>query len=81
MFKNIFSKPISIDYSEETLDIIRLIRSENVGVKTFYSLIQIYKTATSALENISELAIRGGRKKPIKLYSKSEVESELKSLM
>ena len=80
MLKNIFSKSISKNYSNETRSIIRLIRSENVGIRTFYALMNIYKTATIALENIKDLAFRGGRQKPIKIYSEEDLESELKKL-
>ena len=34
------------------VDIIRLIRSENVGTKTFWHLISLYKNASTALEKI-----------------------------
>ena len=62
----------------EFISILRLIRSENVGLRTFYDLIKFFGTASKALENIEEFAIRGGRSKPIKIYSDSEIENELK---
>ena len=68
MLSSIFSKKTS--YTSETLDIIRLIRSENVGPRTFYSLIKIYGSSTKALEKIQEMSLNGGRAKPIKLSSK-----------
>ena len=78
MLSSIFSKKTS--YTSETLDIIRLIRSENVGPRTFYSLIKIYGSSTKALEKIQEMSLNGGRAKPIKLSSKSDVEKELEKL-
>lgn len=47
------------------LDVLRLIRSENVGPITFFSLIRRYGNATDALEALPELAARGGRGKPL----------------
>ena len=78
MLSSIFSKKTS--YSSETIDIMRLIRSENVGPRTFYSLIKIYNSSTRALEKIQELSLNGGRSKPIKLCSKSDIEKELEKL-
>lgn len=61
--------------SLEITNIIRLIRSENVGVKTFWNLLSLYKTATNALEHVSELSSRGG--KEIKIVSKAKAEDEI----
>jgi len=78
MFSSIFAKKTS--YTSETLDIIRLIRSENVGVRTFYSLVKMFGSSAKALEQIQEMSLNGGRQKPIKLCSKSAVEQELEKL-
>ena len=71
------SKP---SYTSQIIDIIRLIRSENVGTRTFYSLVKMFGSATKALEKVQEMSLNGGRGKPIKLYSKSDVEKELEKL-
>ncbi|MEK6733520.1 MAG: DNA-processing protein DprA, partial [Pseudomonadota bacterium] len=63
--------------SNELVSIIRLIRSENVGLRTFWNLISIYKTATNALSHIVDLSLRGGRDKPIFVYSKAKAEDEI----
>ena len=42
----------------DLVSIIRLIRSENIGTKTFWHLISLYKTAENALNHITELSIR-----------------------
>ncbi len=63
--------------SLELIDILRLIRSENVGIKTFQSLIKIYGAASKALEMLPELSKKGGRSTPVKLYSKSQAEDEI----
>jgi DNA processing protein len=70
----------SATYNAETIDILRLIRSENVGIKTFYSLLELYGDAKTALENIAELSARGGRAKPITICSKVAAEKELEKL-
>ncbi len=59
------------------VDIIRLIRSENVGIKTFWSLLSLYKTPSNALDHIADLSLRGGKAKPIKIFSKSAAEDEI----
>ena len=61
----------------ELVDIVRLIRSENVGVKTFWHLISMYQNAKTALENIAELSLRGGKDKPVKIFSQSQAEDEI----
>lgn len=62
---------------KELVDIIRLIRSENVGLKTFWNLISFYKNATNALDNIADLSLKGGRSKPITVFSKIKAEDEI----
>lgn len=59
------------------IDTIRLIRSENVGSITFFTLIKRFGSPSRALEAIPDMAARGGRKKPIVLYSRTEAELEL----
>lgn len=66
---------------EDKIDLLRLIRTENVGIVTFYNLLKLYKTPGNALENISHLAKRGGIKRPIELYSKSQAEDELDKIL
>lgn len=56
------------------LDVIRLINSENVGTKTFWHLISLYQNSSNALDQISELSIRGGRDIPIKVFSTEQAE-------
>lgn len=56
---------------------LRLIRSENVGVKTFYDLLRVYQTPQKALDAVADLSIRGGRKKPIKVATIQQAEQEL----
>ena len=62
---------------KDLLDVIRLVNSENVGIRTFWHLIHLYKTASNALDKIADLSIRGGRNKPIKIFSTDQAEKEL----
>jgi DNA processing protein len=64
--------------NDELIDILRLIRSENVGPRTFYELIKFFGDASNALKYVEEFSIKGGRSKPIKLYSEKEIELEIK---
>ncbi|SCA57576.1 DNA processing single strand binding protein [Candidatus Terasakiella magnetica] len=65
---------------EERIAWLRLIRSENVGPITFYRLLEQFGSAQKALEAIPDMASRGGRKKAIKVCSKSEAVKELEEL-
>ena len=80
MFDKIFTNNKVSDYSSETIDILRLIRSENVGPKTFGYLIKLFGSASKALENAQDLSIRGGKPKPITIYSKDNALKELEAL-
>lgn len=61
----------------ERLDWLRLIRSENVGPITFYSLLRYYGSAERALDALPELSRRGGRKRAVRLCTEAEAEKEL----
>lgn len=81
MIEKVFSKKASmVSYDQETIDILRLIRSENVGPKTFTGLIKLFGDAKTALENIQEFSLKGGRLKPIKVYSAEEACAEIEKL-
>lgn len=60
---------------DDLVSILRLIRTENVGVKTFWHLISLYGNAEKAIENLKDLSLRGG--KVITPYSKSKAEEEI----
>jgi len=66
--------------SSERLDWLRLIRSENVGPITFFQLLGRFGTATKALEALPELARKGGRKKPIRIYPLADAKREMDSV-
>lgn len=59
------------------IDVLRLIRSENVGPITFFHLIRRYGTAEKALAAIPTLAARGGAKRQINVCPKSVAETEI----
>jgi DNA processing protein len=65
---------------EEKLDWLRLSRTNNVGPITFYKLIEIYGTATKALEALPELSKKGGRKKPLIAPDISKITREYEAL-
>lgn len=64
---------------EEKINWLRLSRSENVGRSTFFRLLKIFGSAATALEKISECAIKGGLGRQIKIYSLSDAEKEFKN--
>lgn len=61
---------------EQRLDWLRLIRSENVGPRTFRALINQYGGASGALDALPDLARRGGRLL-LKVGSRAEAEKEM----
>jgi DNA processing protein len=80
MLKELLLGKKSHTYTSEIIDILRLIRSENVGPRTFLALLNLFGNATAALENIAEFSVRGGRFKPIKVYSYDDAIKELELL-
>jgi len=66
--------------NEERIAWLRLIRSENVGPITFYRLLEQFGTARVALDALPDLAKRGGRKKAIKITSRSDALLEMETL-
>ncbi len=64
----------------ERLDWLRLIRSENIGSKTFFSLLDHFGSVEAALAGVPGLAARGGRKKPIRLADPENAAAEVEAL-
>lgn len=81
MLKELLLGKQPYSYTDEIIDNLRLIRSENVGPRTFFALINLFGNATAALENIAEFSVRGGKSKPIKVYSYSDAIRELDLLV
>ncbi len=62
---------------EPLQDVLRLIRSENVGPVTFFQLMRRYGTAAKALKALPMLALRGGARRNISVCPASVVETEI----
>ena len=61
----------------ERLDRLRLIRSDNVGPRTFQSLLRHFGDARTALERLPDLARRGGAAGPGRICSIEDAKAEL----
>jgi DNA processing protein len=61
---------------EQRLDWLRLIRSENVGPRTFRTLLNHCGGARAALAALPDLARRGGAMRPVRVCSRDEAERE-----
>ena len=65
---------------ENPVDVIRLIRSEQVGPATFFQLVKFCGSVKKAIEMAPGLSKRGGRKKPIVIASLASAEREYAQL-
>ncbi|NVN86649.1 MAG: DNA-protecting protein DprA [Rhodopseudomonas sp.] len=61
----------------QRIDWLRLIRSDNVGPRTFRSLVNHFGSARAALDALPELARRGGAARPGRIVSEHEAHREL----
>src|SRR5258707_7860583 len=61
----------------ERIDRLRLIRSDNVGPRTFASLLRHFGSAGSALERLPDLARRGGASGPGRICNEDDARAEL----
>jgi len=64
---------------EQRLDWLRLIRSENVGPRTFGSLLLRYGSARAALNALPDLARRGGSARAIRICPRADAEREIET--
>jgi DNA processing protein len=62
---------------DQRLDWLRLIRSDNVGPRTFRALVNHYGGARRALAALPDLARRGGASGPARTCSRQDAEREL----
>jgi DNA processing protein len=68
----------SVELTEaDRIDRLRLIRSDNVGPRTFRSLVDHFGTARAALERLPDLARRGGAARSGRICSADEAKAEL----
>ncbi len=65
--------------SESLIDVLRLIRTPNVGPITFFQLIRRFGTAKEALRALPGLSIRGGRRAALDPWPLADAEMELKA--
>ncbi|MBI5318221.1 DNA-processing protein DprA [Bradyrhizobium sp.] len=61
----------------ERLNRLRLIRSDNIGPRTFHALLRHCGDAATALERLPELSRRGGAARPARICSEDEARGEL----
>ncbi len=61
----------------QRLDWLRLIRSENVGPRTFRSLVNHCGGAGAALAALPDLARRGGAARPLRVCAREDAEQEI----
>jgi DNA processing protein len=62
---------------QQRFDWLRLLRSENVGPRTFRALVNNCGGVRAALNALPDLARRGGAKRPIRVALVEEIEKEL----
>lgn len=65
---------------DQRLDWLRLIRSDNIGPRTFKTLINHYGGARGALSALPDLARRGGADRPGRICTLAEAEHEFATL-
>src|SRR6266436_4461619 len=61
---------------DQRLDWLRLIRSENVGPRTFRTLLNHCGSAGAALKALPDLARRGGAARPVRICTREEAANE-----
>lgn len=67
-------------YSQRSIDILRLARTENVSPRLFFRLLELFPNPSDAFEHITELSVRGGRRAPLKVCSLEQAEKELSAV-
>src|SRR6185503_3224578 len=61
----------------ERLNRLRLIRSDNVGPRTFRSLMHHFGSARAALAHLPDLAKRGGAARAMRICGEEDARAEL----
>jgi DNA processing protein len=64
---------------EQRVDWLRLIRSDNIGPRTFHDLVEYYGGVRAALRALPDLAKRGGSARSIRICSREQAEAELQA--
>lgn len=66
---------------EQRIDWLRLIRSDNVGPRTFRSLLRHAGTAEAALRVLPDLVRRGGAARPARIFSHEDAVAEIENAL
>jgi DNA processing protein len=66
------------DINDDLFNILKIIRSDNVGPVTFFNLLKLYKTPKNILANIPKLAANGGNKS-FKIASDEKIHAEIEN--
>ena len=61
----------------QRIDWLRLIRSDNVGPRTFRSLLNHFGSAQTALQRLPDLARRGGASRPGRICNEEDARGEI----
>ena len=80
LFSSSAKIPVSTLDEKERIAWLRLIRTENIGPITFYSLMQSFGTAQKAIEALPTLSRKGGRLKDLKLCTADAAIAEMQAL-
>ena len=80
LFSSSAKIPVSTLDEKEQIAWLRLIRTENIGPITFYSLMQSFGTAQKAIEALPTLSRKGGRLKDLKLCTADAAIAEMQAL-
>jgi DNA processing protein len=64
---------------DKLFDVLRLIRTLNVGPVTFFQLMQRFGTASAALDALPDLSLRGGRRSALTACPAEQAEREIKA--
>lgn len=73
--------PIAIHLNDaQRIDWLRLIRSDNVGPRTFRSLVNHFGSARVALQRLPDLARRGGATRAARIPSEDDARHEIAAL-
>src|SRR5258708_3960766 len=62
---------------QDRIDRLRLIRTDNVGPRTFRSLLNHFGDARTALDRLPDLARRGGAARPGRICTEEQARAEL----
>jgi DNA processing protein len=65
---------------ENLVDVLRLIRTQNVGPITFFQLMRRFGSAADAIDALPTMSLRGGRVKALNVMSKNDAQKEIEAV-